>query len=197
MPHRLIVLASGSGSLFQALIDACSTNDIDAQIVALITDRACVAEERAAAENIPVHRLDPTDRDAWDVVMTQTLADLEPDLVVSAGFMRILGPRVVSTFEGDLINTHPALLPKFPGAHAVRDALSAGATVTGSTVHFVDEGMDTGAIIAQQEVAIELSDDEESLHERIKVVERALLVDTVKRLLNGSVYYRDGEAVHS
>lgn len=197
MPQRLIVLASGSGSLFQALIDACSTNDIDAQIVALITDRVCVAEERAAAENIPVHRLDPTDREAWDVLMTQTLADLEPDLVVSAGFMRILGPRAVSTFEGALINTHPALLPKFPGAHAVRDALSADATVTGSTVHFVDEGMDTGAIIAQQEVAIESSDDEESLHERIKVVERALLVDTVKRLLNGSVYYRDGEAVHS
>ena len=197
MPHRLIVLASGSGSLFQALIDACASGDIDAQIVALITDRECQAEERAANENIPVHRIVPVDRETWDVQMTQTLADLEPDLVVSAGFMRILGTRVVSTFEGDLINTHPALLPKFPGAHAVRDALAAGATVTGSTVHFVDEGMDTGAIIAQREVAIESGDNEETLHERIKVVERELLVDTVKQLLNGSVYYRDGEAVHS
>ena len=197
MPHRLIVLASGSGSLFQALIDACAAGEIDAHIVALITDRECQAEERAAAENIPVHRVVQRDRESWDVELNQLLADLEPDLVVSAGFMKILGPRVVSTFEGDLINTHPALLPKFPGAHAVRDALAAHATVTGSTVHFVDEGMDTGAIIAQQEVAIEAGDDEESLHERIKVVERALLVDTVKQLLNGSVYYRDGEAIHS
>lgn len=197
MPHRLIVLASGSGSLFQALVDSCSAGDIDAEILALVTDRECFAEERAAAEDIPVHRLIPRDRDAWDVELNQLLADLEPDLIVSAGFMRILGPRVVSTFEGDLINTHPALLPNFPGAHAVRDALAAHATVTGSTVHFVDEGMDTGAIIAQREVEIEPGDDEETLHERIKVVERELLVDTVKQLLNGSVYYRDGEAVRS
>lgn len=197
MPHRLIVLASGSGSLFQALIDACAADGIDAEIVALITDRECFAEERAAVENIPVHRLIPYERDVWDVELNQLLADLEPDLIISAGFMRILGPCVVSTFEGDLINTHPALLPKFPGAHAVRDALAAHATVTGSTVHFVDEGMDTGAIIAQREVAIESDDDEETLHERIKVVERELLVDTVKHLLNGSVYYRDGEAVRT
>ena len=128
------------------------------------------------------------DRAAWDDALRDTLESFEPDWVVSAGFMRILGPDVLSAFPMRVVNTHPALLPSFPGAHAVRDALAHGVRVTGSTIHLVDEGVDTGPIIDQRAVPVEADDDEASLHERIKVAERELLVDVVRRLATHNVH---------
>jgi phosphoribosylglycinamide formyltransferase-1 len=119
------------------------------------------------------------DRAAWDVELTETVAAHQPDLVVSAGFMKLLGPAFLDRFGGRIINTHPALLPAFPGAHGVRDALAYGARVTGCTVHLVDEGVDTGPILAQEAVPVLPGDDEAALHERIKVVERRLLAEVV------------------
>ena len=123
------------------------------------------------------------DRAEWDRALTAAIAAHDPDLVVSAGFMKIVGPAVLDAFGGRLINTHPALLPAFPGAHAVRDALAAGVEVTGATVHLVDAGVDTGPVLARREVPVLPDDDEERLHERIKTVERELLVETVARLV--------------
>jgi phosphoribosylglycinamide formyltransferase-1 len=142
---------------------------------------------RAESVDIDTFIVDPrgyAHRDDWDQALAARLADLHPDLVISAGFMRILGPRVVDTYRGRLINTHPALLPAFPGAHAVRDALSYGVTVTGSTVHYIDEGVDTGPVIAQRAVDVLPGDDEASLHERIKIAERDLLVSVVTELMS-------------
>ena len=121
------------------------------------------------------------DRSIWNQDIFDLVSKYQPDLVVSAGFMRILAPDFVQTFK--VINTHPALLPLFPGAHAVRDALAAGATETGSTIHWVDEGIDTGAVIAQEHVEITATDTEESLHERIKIIERGLIVATIPQIL--------------
>jgi len=121
-------------------------------------------------------------RDVWNSALSDAIATYEPDFVVSAGFMRVIGEPALTRFAGRIINTHPALLPAFPGAHAVRDALAAGATVTGSTVHYVDEGVDTGPVILQEAVEILVADDEASLHERIKIVERRLLVQAVTEL---------------
>jgi phosphoribosylglycinamide formyltransferase-1 len=143
---------------------------------------------RAEAAGIPTFIVDPRgypNRLEWDAAMADRISACEPDLVVSAGFMRILGPVVVQTFRGRLINTHPALLPAFPGAHAVRDALACGVKVTGSTVHFIDEGVDTGPIIAQQAVPVLDGDDVDTLHERIKVIERQLLLSVVTELVQG------------
>lgn len=175
--QRLAVLASGSGSLFQALIDA------DIPIAALVTDRDCGALARAKAAGIPsaVVPVGPH-REQWDHELRQMLDQIAPELIVSAGFMRILGPEVLAGYQGRIINTHPALLPSFPGAHAVRDALAAGVTVTGCTVHYVDSGVDTGPVIEQQDVPVLPEDDETSLHERIKHVERRMLVQVVRRL---------------
>ena len=145
-------------------------------------DRICPATEHAVRAGIPDFRVAPgdfPDRAAWDLALTEAVAAHTPDLVVSAGFMRLLGPRFLARFDGRIINTHPALLPSFPGAHGVRDALAYGVRVTGSTVHLVDAGVDTGPILAQEPVAVRPGDDEATLHERIKVVERRLLVDTV------------------
>jgi len=193
---RVVVLASGSGSLFQALIDAQVSLNLD--IVALVVDKEVPAVERASSNGISVIEVPMTsERTEWDQVMTQVLTDLNPDLIVSAGFMRILGPHTVAKFVGSIINTHPAVLPNFPGAHAVRDAMAAGVTETGCTVHFVDEGVDTGPIIATRTVAIEPEDTEESLHERIKIQERELLVDTVRRLIAHEIRYENGKVVTS
>lgn len=180
-----MVLASGSGTLFQHLIDAPERGS-DFELVALITDQpGAAAIGRAAVAGIPVAVLpvaDFPDRAAWDVALAAALDYYEPDWVVSAGFMRVLGPAVLEGFPQRIINTHPALLPAFPGAHAVRDALAAEAGVTGSTVHFVDAGVDTGPVIVQEPVPIAAGDDEATLHERIKVVERRLLLATVLEL---------------
>lgn len=191
---RVVVLASGSGSLFQAIID--NQAELGIEIVALVVDKDVPAVQRAQSADISVVEVPMLrDRDQWNQVMESVLTDLAPDLVISAGFMRVLGENVVSAFSGRLINTHPALLPDFPGAHAVRDALAAGATKTGTTIHFVDAGVDTGPIIAQREVEILPADTEDSLHERIKVVERELLVQTVRDFISKKVSLIDGKVV--
>jgi len=180
-PARVVVLASGTGSLLAALIDAAA-GDYPARVVAVGADRDCPAIDIAAAASVPTFtaRLaDHPDRGAWDAAITEATAAHAPDLVVSAGFMKILGPQFLSRFDGRIVNTHPALLPAFPGAHGVADALAYGVKVTGCTVHLVDAGTDTGPILAQRSVPVLDDDSEESLHERIKVTERQLLVDVV------------------
>jgi len=184
VPARLVVLASGEGSTLQGLLDAARDPAYGAEVVAVGTDREpCKALDRAAAAGVPsfvVRLADFAQRTDFDDAVAKELAAHQPDLVVLAGYMKILGPSVVSRFR--MVNTHPALLPAYPGAHAVRDALADGATVTGATVHWVDEGVDTGPVIAQVEVAVEDGDDEDTLHARIKAVEGPLFVDTVGRL---------------
>jgi phosphoribosylglycinamide formyltransferase-1 len=176
---RIVILASGSGSLAQAIFDA----PLDADIVAVISDQkdAPVLEraQKARIETFTIPML--PDRAEWDREIETLIAALKPDLVVSAGFMRILSERITSRFK--IINSHPALLPLYPGAHAVRDALAAGAAETGTTIHWVDAGVDTGQVIAQERVEIYPGDTEGSLHERIKIVERGLIVATITSLL--------------
>ncbi|MEU3872556.1 MULTISPECIES: phosphoribosylglycinamide formyltransferase [Streptomyces] len=187
-PARVVVLVSGSGTNLQALLDAVAADPegYGARVVAVGADRAGIAGlERAERAGLPTFVCpvaEYSSRDAWDVALTAATAAYEPDLVVSAGFMKILGKEFLARFAGRVVNTHPALLPSFPGAHGVRDALAYGVRVTGCTVHFVDEGVDTGPIIAQGVVEVREDDDESALHERIKEVERTLLVDVVGRL---------------
>ncbi|WP_091293815.1 phosphoribosylglycinamide formyltransferase [Amycolatopsis xylanica] len=185
-PVKIVVLASGSGTLLQALLDAVAANDYPAKVVAVGADRtgieALARAERAHVPSFTVRVADHPDRDAWDKALTEAVAAYSPDLVVSAGFMKILGAEFLARFPNRVINTHPALLPAFPGMHAVADALELGVKVTGSTVHFVDSGVDTGPIIAQEAVLVEPEDDEAVLHERIKAVERRLLVETIAKL---------------
>jgi phosphoribosylglycinamide formyltransferase-1 len=177
---RIVILASGSGTLAQAIIDA----GLDIDIVAVISDQADAAVlERALNAHIETFTIPMLpDRAEWDRELETLLAALKPDLVVSAGFMRILSEKTVNRFK--IINSHPALLPLFPGAHAVRDALLAGATETGTTIHWVDAGVDTGEVIAQERVEIHPGETEESLHERIKIVERGLIVATIASLIS-------------
>lgn len=186
-PARLVVLVSGSGTNLQALLDAIAGDPAyGAEIVAVGADRDGIAGlDRARSAGLPTFVCkvkEYADRDAWDAALAEATAAYAPDLVVSAGFMKIVGKRFLAAFGGRFVNTHPALLPAFPGAHGVRDALAYGARVTGCTVHFVDDGVDTGPIIAQGVVEIREQDDESALHERIKEVERKLLVDVVGRL---------------
>jgi phosphoribosylglycinamide formyltransferase 1 len=179
---RVVVLLSGTGSLCAALLDATDDPAFPADVVAVGADRDAEGLGHAVRRGVPTFVCalsDHVDRAAWDRALAAEIGAFQPDLVVSAGFMRIVGPAVLDAFGGRLINTHPALLPAFPGAHAVRDALAAGVTVTGATVHVVDAGVDTGPVLAQREVAVLPGDDEASLHERIKHVERELLVETV------------------
>ncbi|USY19303.1 phosphoribosylglycinamide formyltransferase [Nocardiopsis exhalans] len=167
-----------------ALMEAAKDPGYGAEIVAVGTDREGTrGVEVAKAAGVPTFVVpfrSFSDRSAWDTAMSDRIAEHEPDLVVSAGFMRILGPAVIGRHQA--VNIHPALLPSFPGAHAVRDALAHGVRITGTTIHFLDEGVDSGPIIDQVAVPVEDGDDESSLHERIKVVERRMLVDTVGRL---------------
>jgi phosphoribosylglycinamide formyltransferase 1 len=186
VPTRVVVLVSGSGTLLQAMLDAAAEPDYPVDVVAVGADRPEIEglrrAERAGLPTFVARLRDHADRAAWDVALADAVAEHQPDLVVSAGFMKILGPAFLALFGGRVVNTHPALLPAFPGAHAVSDALAYGVRVTGSTVHLVDDGVDTGPIVAQEAVLVEPGDDESSLHERIKVVERRLLVDVVARL---------------
>lgn len=187
---RLVVLASGSGTLLQALIDAAASGEVPADIVAVGSDVAdAPALDRARIAGLPTFALSPRDfgsRADWDAALLNRVRESAPDWIVTAGFMRILAPSFVDAFPERIINSHPALLPAFPGAHAVQAALDAGVPVTGCTVHFVDQGVDTGPVIAQREVAILPDDDPGTLHERIKAVERPLLVATVARLTGGA-----------
>ncbi|MEO8815355.1 MAG: phosphoribosylglycinamide formyltransferase [Mycobacterium sp.] len=188
-PARLVVLASGTGSLLQSVLDA-AVGDYPARVVAVGTDRDCRAVEIATAAGLPVFTVplaDYPDRRAWDAALSDATAVHAPDLVVSAGFMKILGAAFLARFLGRTVNTHPALLPAFPGAHAVPEALAYGVKVTGCTVHLVDAGTDTGPILAQQPVAVLDGDAEDTLHERIKVVERKLLVDVLAALATSGV----------
>ena len=179
---RIVLLASGSGSLAQSIIDARDSGKLRVEILQLISDKQSQALDRANAAGISTQFLPMTEvRSIWDEQLFKLVSDLKPDLVVSVGFMRILSGKFVTTFP--TINTHPALLPNFPGAHGVRDALRAGAKVTGSTVHWVDAGIDTGTVIRQKEVAVRPEDDEVSLHERIKIVERELIVETLQSFI--------------
>ena len=184
VPARVVVLASGTGSLLESLLEA-AVGDYPGRIVAVGVDRECRAEDIAAAASIPSYRVrlgDYADRAAWDAAITDATAAQEPDLIVSAGFMKILGREFLSRFMGRIINTHPALLPAFPGAHAVSEALEYGVKITGCSVHLVDAGTDTGPLLAQEAVAVLDDDDEATLHERIKVIERRLLVDVLEAL---------------
>ncbi|MCW2658884.1 MAG: purN [Mycobacterium sp.] len=195
-PARLVVLASGTGSLLGSLLEA-ATGDYPARIVAVGVDRECRATEVAAAASLPAFTVrlgDYPDREAWDVAITEATAAHSPDLVVSAGFMKILGPQFLSRFCGRTLNTHPALLPAFAGAHAVPDALAYGVKVTGCTVHLVDAGMDTGPILAQEPIPVLDGDNEETLHERIKVIERRLLVDVVAAIATRGVTWTGRKA---
>ncbi|MFE9608569.1 phosphoribosylglycinamide formyltransferase [Streptomyces sp. NPDC006012] len=186
---RLVVLVSGSGSNLQALLDEIAATGAErygARIVAVGADRdgieGLARAERAGVPTFVRRVKDYGTREEWDAALAEAVAYHRPDLVVSAGFMKIVGKEFLARYGGRLVNTHPALLPSFPGAHGVRDALAYGVKVTGCTVHFVDDGVDTGPIIAQGVVEVRDEDDESALHERIKEVERRLLVEVVGRL---------------
>lgn len=201
---RIAVLASGGGTNLQALIDACTSGALDATIVEVVADRMCGALRRAeeagiAALFLPVaHRRDAAERAAHDVLLAESLAVMQPDLVVLAGWMLLLGPVMLQRFAGRTINVHPALLPEdggemvetsrgrlpaIRGAHAVRDALMLGLPVTGATVHVVTEDLDAGPVILREEAAILPGDDETTLHERIKSIEHVLLPRAVSKVL--------------
>lgn len=189
MSARLVVLASGAGSTLQALLDAAADPGYGARVVALGSDRdGIVALDRAAAAAVPsfvVRLSDFADRAGWDAALAEALAAHRPDLVVSAGFRKLLGPAVLGRFPDRVVNTHPALLPAFPGAHAVRDALRYGVKITGATVHVVDAGVDSGPVVAQAAVEVPPAADEVQLLRLIQEVERPLLVEAVRRLAGG------------
>jgi len=186
MNARLVVLVSGAGTNLQALMDACADPAYGATVVAVGADRdGTTALDRAKAAKIPTFALKVPDfptRADWDDALAVACAQFQPDLVVCAGFMKLVGKSFLARFAGRCLNTHPALLPSFPGMHGVRDALAYGVKVTGCTVFLVDEGVDAGPVLAQAAVPVRDEDDEATLHERIKVAERALLVDTVGRM---------------
>lgn len=180
----VVVLISGSGSNLRALLDAAANPLYPARILAVGSDNPAAGLEHAELHGVPTFVVEPgrfASREAWADALLANIKHFEPDLVVLAGFMKILPPNFVQALSPNLINTHPSLLPEFKGAHAVRDALAAGATRTGVTIHVVDEGVDTGPHLAQAEVQIHPGETEAALHERIKVVERELLVDVVKQ----------------
>ena len=189
MAARVVVLVSGSGTNLQALLDAASDSSYPARVVAVGADRdgieALARAERAGVPTFVLRVDDFPTREAWDAAFADETAKHEPDLVVSAGFMKLAGSAFLDRFGGSYINTHPALLPAFPGMHGARDALAHGVKVTGCTVFVVDTGVDTGPILAQAAVPVLADDDVASLHERIKTAERTLLVDTVARMARG------------
>ncbi|KQS99639.1 phosphoribosylglycinamide formyltransferase [Cellulomonas sp. Leaf395] len=196
---RLVVLVSGTGSNLAALLAAHDDPAYGARVVAVVADRDNIrALDIAREAGIPtavVSIKDFDDRAAWDAAIAETVAVFSPDLIVLAGFMKLFGATFLGRFGGRIVNTHPALLPSFPGAHGVRDALAYGVKVTGCTVMVVDEGIDTGPILAQAAVAVEPDDDESTLHERIKAVERTLLVEWVGRIARGGLRVEGRHAI--
>ncbi|WP_236263167.1 phosphoribosylglycinamide formyltransferase [Actinomyces sp. zg296] len=185
-PAALVVLVSGTGSNLAALIEACEDPAYGAEVVGVVADKECAGLERARAAGIPtevVALADYPDRVAWDEALARSVGGYAPDLVVCAGFMRLLGGAFLARFGGRVLNTHPSLLPDFPGAHAVRDALAAGATRAGATLFWVDAGVDTGEIIAQVEVPVLADDDEAALTERIKAAETPQLIEQIRLLV--------------
>jgi phosphoribosylglycinamide formyltransferase-1 len=187
---NVVVLISGSGTNLHALLQAAEHADYPARVIAVGADRDAdgllFAEERGIPTfTVPFGSF--PDRAAWGDELSAAIAGWEPDLVVLSGFMRLLPPRAVEAFAPRIVNTHPAYLPEFPGAHAVRDAIAAGATSSGASIIVVDTGVDTGPVLAQERVPVEPGDTEHTLHERIKVVERRLLVDTVRAISLGTI----------
>lgn len=185
-----MVLVSGTGSNLQAVIDAVNSGELaNVEIAAVGADKhdtfGVQRSAEAGIETFVVNFKDFENRADWNHALTQKCLSYAPDYVVSSGFMRIVGEEFINAFDGTYINTHPALLPSFPGAHGVRDALAYGVKVTGCTVHIADTGVDTGPILRQEAVVVEDDDTEESLHERIKVVERRLLIATLADLAAG------------
>lgn len=186
----VVVLISGSGSNLRAILEASSRGELDASVVAVGADNHASGLEHAAEFGVPTFVVEPREyanRTAWGEALLAAIEQYQPGLVVSAGLMRILPPGVVRTLSPNLINTHPALLPQFPGAHAVRDALAAGIDETGVTVHIIDEGVDTGPIVRQVSVLIESGDTEQTLHERIKVAERPLLIGVIQDIAQHNI----------
>jgi len=184
--RRVAVLLSGAGTLLQALLDGAAQPGCAFDVVAAIADRQGAAGlDRARQAGVPASIVAASgyqDRTAWNRALAERVGGFEPDLIVLAGFMRLVGEPLLTAYHGRILNTHPALLPAFAGAHGVRDALAYGVKVTGCSIIMVDAGIDTGPIVAQRAVEVRQDDDEETLHERIKVVERALLVEVVGRM---------------
>ncbi|HET6939126.1 MAG TPA: phosphoribosylglycinamide formyltransferase [Nocardioides sp.] len=196
---RLVVLVSGAGTNLQALLDAAADPAYGASVVAVGADRDGIEglawAERAGVPTFVLRVKDFADRAAWDQALTKAVAEHQPDLVVSAGFMKLVGQDFLADFGGRFVNTHPALSPSFPGMHGAADALAHGVKVTGCTLFFVDEGVDTGPIIAQRAVEVADDDTAESLHERIKVAERAMLVETIGTMARGGFTVRGRRVV--
>ena len=186
----IVALISGSGSNLRALLEACDSPLYPAQVRAVGADRPAAGLEHAELFGVSTFVLEPgkfSSKEQWADLLLHSIQYHKPDLVVLAGFMRILPPSVVRGLEGKIINIHPSLLPAFPGAHAVRDALAAGATVTGATVHLVDEGVDTGPVLRQKEIAIPAGISEAELHSMIKEVEKSQLVEVVRDIAEGKL----------
>ncbi|MFE4467448.1 phosphoribosylglycinamide formyltransferase [Leifsonia sp. NPDC056824] len=186
----IVVLISGGGSNLRALLEAASDAEFPARVVAVGADRDADGLDHAEEFGIPSFTVPFTSydsREEWGDAVLEQIRLWEPDLVILSGFMRLLPPRVVGALSPHLINTHPAYLPEFPGAHGVRDALAVGATQTGASLIVVDNGVDAGPVISQERVPIVPGDTEASLHERIKPVERRLLIDAVLDIANGHI----------
>jgi phosphoribosylglycinamide formyltransferase-1 len=186
----VVVLISGGGSNLKALIDATQNPLYPVRILAVGSDNPAEGLEHAELYGIPTFVVSPSsfnNRDEWAATLLENIKHFEPDLIVLAGFMRILPPSFVAAVSPRMINTHPSLLPLFPGAHAVHDAMVAGATETGVTIHIVDEGVDTGPHLAQAVVPVLAEDSETDLHERIKGVERQLLVKVVQDIADNKI----------
>ncbi|MGC4935632.1 phosphoribosylglycinamide formyltransferase [Gordonia sp. DT30] len=191
-------MASGTGSLLEALLARAAAPDAPFTVAAVVVDRDCRAAEIASREGIPLIVCTIggyADRAAWDAALSEQVAAVEPAWIVTAGFMKILGPQFLRRFGGRIVNSHPALLPAFAGAHGVAEAIAYGVKVTGTTVHLVDAGVDTGPVLAQIPVVVEDGDTEDTLHERIKSVERVLLADVVTDLVTRGVVI-DGRKAH-
>lgn len=185
-PARVVVLVSGSGTNLQAVLDASADAAYGAKVVAVGADRdgieGLARADRASVPTFVARLKDFTSRERWDMALADRVQAFEPDLVVLAGFMKLVGPHFLERFEGRVVNTHPALCPSFPGTNGPGDALAYGVKVTGATLFVVDAGVDTGPIVAQTVVPVEDDDDVATLHERIKVAERRMLVDNVGRM---------------
>jgi len=181
----VVVLISGSGSNLLALLEATVSPLFPARVLAVGSDKPASGLEHADLFGVPTFVVEEkhfSNRDEWAEKLAKNISHFNPDLIVLAGFMKVLPASFVTKFSPRIINIHPALLPSFPGAHAVRDALAAGARETGVTIHVVDDGVDTGPVLAQQTVTILPADDEQTLHERIKLIEHKMLVETVRNL---------------
>lgn len=195
---RIAVLVSGEGSNMVALLEACDEGRVPGSVVLVASDRPCKGIETARERGVETATLAPADygsRDEWSAALGDVVGAARPDLVVSAGFMRILAPVFVDAFAGRLINLHPSLLPAFPGAHGVRDALEYGVKITGSTVHFVDHQVDHGPILLQEPVVVEAGDTEQTLHDRIKAVEHRLLPEACRLVLEQRVRIENGRTL--